>query len=121
MRILILQDDIQRINIFKHKLNNQIVDISDDANAVIQYLKLNTYDYLFLDHDLGGLQNQWNEQNCGMVVVNYLINLNPILNNMICIVHSYNYPRGMQMNDKLTQAGYTSTYSPGAWNLLVVN
>lgn len=114
MRILILEDDINRIRIFKQKLKDQIVDITDDANKAIQYLKTNIYDFCFLDHDLGGLQMQWDEQNCGMVVAKYLSNLEKPLLDMGCIVHSYNNVRGPIMVQQLCKAGYKANYQPGA-------
>lgn len=120
MKILILQDDINRINIFNKKLKNEYntINITDRAGQAIQYLKNNKYDYCFLDHDLGGLQMQWNEQDCGMVVVDYLCKTKINIDTMICVVHSYNNVRGPIMAQKLQSVGYKATYHPGVWNAL---
>jgi len=120
MKILILEDDNNRINIFIKKLKEHDLDITDNSSIAIEYLTNNNYDYLFLDHDLGGLQNEWNEEDCGMCVVDYLCNLpdSSKLLNMYCVVHSFNTYRAEIMNSRLQKAGYKSQYCPGAWEKL---
>ena len=68
MTVLILEDDVNRIAQFKRALKDHKLYITDDANEAINFLKKHNFDYIFLDHDLGGLQNEWDEENCGMVV-----------------------------------------------------
>lgn len=119
MNILILEDDENRIRIFKHKFKKHWVITTDIASQAIKYLQTTVFDYIFLDHDLGGQQMQWDEQNCGMVVVDYMCNnLLSNKNKVICIVHSYNTPRGIVMKQKLQQVGYLADYMPGVWNYI---
>lgn len=119
MNILILEDDESRVKVFKSKFSKHQLFITDSAVQAIKYLQNNIFDYIFLDHDLGGKQMQWDEQDCGMLVVDYMCN-NLISNksHVICIIHSYNSPRGIIMKQKLKQAGYLADYMPGVWNYI---
>lgn len=54
MKILILEDNIDRINSFKKVLSFAILTFVERAEDCIQELQKNEFDCLFLDHDLGG-------------------------------------------------------------------
>ena len=56
MNILILEDDINRIKKFREKLQYgcDVLLIFDNVDKCIDALKNREWDYLFLDHDLGG-------------------------------------------------------------------
>lgn len=51
-RILLVEDDEQRIRWFKQALVGNILDITDKPDEAIELLKLYNYSLLFLDNDL---------------------------------------------------------------------
>ena len=60
VKILILEDDKNRIDVFKKNLDGiEDIYITDYANQAISWLESIEFDYIFLDHDLGGLQMEW--------------------------------------------------------------
>ena len=52
MKILIVEDTLERIQAFKELLNGELV-FTDSANAAIDLLSRDCFDVLFLDYDLG--------------------------------------------------------------------
>lgn len=55
MRILVVEDNPERIKKFKRELIGQDVDYEEDAESAIRLVQTVKYDLIFLDHDLGGL------------------------------------------------------------------
>jgi CheY-like chemotaxis protein len=54
MRILVLDDELERLRQFSQNLIGNVVDLATTAPETINFLKEKEYDILFLDHDLGG-------------------------------------------------------------------
>jgi len=54
MKVLVVEDDQNRIVKFKRDLVGHDVDYAEDAGPAINFINNNTYDLIFLDHDLGG-------------------------------------------------------------------
>ena len=111
MRILILEDDPIRMKIFNRKLFNHTIDHAEHAADAIDFLKANKYDLIFLDHDLGDTQINFDPEDCGMLVAQYIAANNietPV------IIHSFNVVAAGKMLELLTSA----TYAPGIWNKL---
>lgn len=54
VRILVLEDNPNRIRKFKSALIGFVVDYAAEADEAIQLLSEKKYDLIFLDHDLGG-------------------------------------------------------------------
>lgn len=120
MRVLILEDDQMRIDEFVLRLQKQIknivIDITDSSTKAINFIKTNEYDVVFLDHDLGGLQNEWDEEDCGMRVVDYIINKNIYKSKYI--IHSLNIPRANIMYNKLNDNNFIVEKRPFVWKQL---
>jgi len=53
MRVLILEDDQNRVNTFVRELKNVDRDITASSKIAINLVKKVKYDVIFLDHDLG--------------------------------------------------------------------
>lgn len=53
MRILILEDDTYRINVFVDMLHTHELTITENAYDAIEHLTTGVFDVIFLDHDLG--------------------------------------------------------------------
>ena len=113
MKILVLDDSEERLKAFARKYCNETVIFARHAKEAIEYIKEakasgEMFDVIFLDHDLGGQQMTWNEEDCGMTVVSYLVESG---DSTKVIVHSFNFPRAKLMIEKLPNA----VYLPGAW------
>lgn len=110
MTILVLDDDHNRLKVFKSQIPNG--KQFETAEAVIAGIQGNTpIDVLFLDHDLGGeTYVDSAEKNTGMEVVRWIVANKPVINQII--VHSHNHPAGVQMTTELTNAGYKTEYIP---------
>lgn len=99
MKVLVLEDDILRIDTFKNKLNEVNLTIVHHADDAIKLLKENVYDIVFLDHDLdGGAYISTNVYNTGSTVAR---NMHNTLNTKTPIViHSWN-PVGAEYMEKV--------------------
>lgn len=92
MRIFVLEDDSYRINFFLEKFCNYDITITENAYSAIDYLKEETFGYLFLDHDLG------EENGSGQDVVDYLSRNPSNKNNQAeIVVHSWNISAAERM------------------------
>ena len=70
MKILILEDDYDRITEFKKRLTGAAIHVVSTVEDAITSLKHDTWDVLFLDHDLGGKVYQ--TENTGYDVTKWL-------------------------------------------------
>jgi CheY-like chemotaxis protein len=110
-RILILEDDPNRMEIFRDafKDRHEIVHV-DNARVCIDFLKNDNPDVLFLDHDLGGQTYvAESDANTGSEVVRFLTSnacrwAGPI------VVHSCNTIAAQAMEHDLRMAGYNKTH-----------
>lgn len=101
LKILILEDDPNRIEIFKTKLKGHNLFFFDEANDAIlamqssvQLIGDNPWDIIFLDHDLGGqVFVPSSHQNTGYTVAKHMKE-NDVKVKQI-IIHSMN-PAGAQ-------------------------
>jgi len=53
MRILVVEDNPERVKKFRRELVGSIVDYAVDADSAMACLASHGYDLIFLDHDLG--------------------------------------------------------------------
>ena len=81
------------------------------AQAAIAALQGSFYDYVFLDHDLGG--EAWvdsSRPDTGMEVVRWIMENQPQISNIV--VHSHNTVAAPAMVDRLSRAGYNAYAIP---------
>ena len=113
MKILFLDDDENRIEAFKKKTSpGWDITITKTAKETIDVLKNNnSWNYVFLDHDLGGqVFVDSDREDCGMEVVRWITRNRPEIE--LIIVHSWNEPASKRMISDLEMAGYNVVYSP---------
>lgn len=104
--VLFLDDDLNRCARFRSKC--PFADIVNTASACIERLKNNSYDIVFLDHDLGETQYQNpKEENSGSGVVRWIVEHKPDVKEFV--VHSLNPVERVNMVNDLARAGYNST------------
>lgn len=117
MNIVVLEDNIIRINKFKRELIGNNVVYFEHAIDCIEYLKKDeTIDLLFLDRDLNGTQNNTdeNDTDTGSTVVKYLVENKREIGHII--VHSLNSVENVNMFNDLSKAKYSVEKIP--FNLL---
>lgn len=95
MRILVLEDAQERIELFKKLLIGHQVDFKETAESAIATLtEQEGYDMLFLDHDLGGQIYVDSGDGTGFEVAKKLVEDETIYNknrSAFVFVHSCNY------------------------------
>lgn len=112
--ILFLDDNSNRWKEFnKSAGKTHKVKWVETAKSCIKALETNSYDEVFLDHDLGG-KTYVNTQdaNCGMEVVRYIVKNREKFIDTKFIVHSWNPPAGNEMCDKLCELNLKCCYVP---------
>jgi len=116
MNILILEDDHERHEAFLRNLIGANVVIVETATDAIQELSKSVWDYLFLDHDLGGQQMVESGPGTGYKVALWL-EQNPDRQPENIIIHSYNPYGSTMMKKALPKA----KLRPGCWDHISMN
>lgn len=113
MRILVLDDDLNRLKQFGKNLIGHLVDMVTTAPETINLLKEKNYDILFLDHDLGGKAFVPSGPGTGYEVACWLSE-NPSRKPEKIYIHSFNPSGAKNMKLALPEA----IIAPGVWTQL---
>lgn len=98
MEVLFLDDCPNRIKNFRSTV--PWATIVSTAEETIAKLQERVWDYVFLDHDLGGEAFvDSDREDCGMEVVRWVLTHRPDVK--LFVVHSCNEPAAMNMESKL--------------------
>ena len=90
MRIFILEDSPERMVKFRRELVGHIIDHAETVEQGTSLVVNNTYDLLFLDHDLGGEEMVDSfAANTGYRLAEFIASFTPNKNTP-CVVHSCN-------------------------------
>jgi CheY-like chemotaxis protein len=104
-RVLVLEDDLERIKQFKKRLIGNMFQIVSDAEAAILALTYNKWDVLFLDHDLGGESYvPSSNANTGYQVAKFLHDNPKYKPDEAIIIHSLNAVGAENMHNELPEA-----------------
>jgi CheY-like chemotaxis protein len=108
MKILVLEDDPNRITLFKKWFKDHDMDMTDQADQAKMFLDAKIYDVIFLDHDLDGrVYVDSNEKNTGYQVAEHMPkSLNTTTRT---IVHSHNSAGAKKM---ISVIGSNATHGP---------
>jgi hypothetical protein len=112
-KILFLDDSEERINRFKAKFVHDYISISRTASEAISLLEKNSFDILFLDHDLGGKIYCPSDEVSGYAVAEYVatkMNKNKLPSKIV--IHSYNPSGAKNMLAILHKNGIQAIYEP---------
>lgn len=103
MKIFVLEDNLERVETFKVWFKGHKLIITDNALIAIEIFKNSLdYDFIFLDHDLGGeVYVNIDEPNTGSTVAKFLSD-KQIRGKVI--IHSMNYIGADNMKGYLPQA-----------------
>lgn len=91
MRVLTLDDDIERQKVFKERYKDDELTQVFNYDQAIEALATMTFDLICFDHDLS-YEAQWGltDEKTGLDVAKYLITLPKEVMPKLAIVHSYN-------------------------------
>jgi CheY-like chemotaxis protein len=115
IRVFLLDDDKRRHRWFSARFKGDFVDVADNVEQAQQFLSANSYDAIFLDHDLhpehyNALSHD--DERTGYAIASWLA-ANPQLQRASTIVvHTRNADGAMRMVEELRRSGRTADYVP---------
>ena len=115
IRVFLLDDDKRRHQWFSDRFKGDFVDVADNVEQAQQLLSANSYDAIFLDHDLH--PEHYNtlaqdDERTGYAVASWLA-ANPQLQRASTIlVHTRNADGAMRMVEELRRSGRSADYVP---------
>jgi DNA-binding response OmpR family regulator len=111
MKVLILEDDPERLEWFSENLKVEDVDVTDMAEDAMNFLKNNVYDIIFLDHDLGGaVYVDSSVFNTGFTVAKMIHETDN--KNVPVVIHSWNSQGAKMMKHVMTLNKVENVYHP---------
>lgn len=110
LKVLILEDDRERVWNFKKRLVGCNVTTTDDVQECIKLLKSQDWDVIFMDHDLGGTWLANSDETTGYGVACFLKE-NPTRKPSQMFIHTLNPPGARLMKDQIPEA----IYAPQCW------
>ena len=105
-RYLLVEDRPLRIEWFKDRFGPENLVHTLDVDEAIELLALGSFEYLFLDHDLG------TEPKAGRDIALWLIAHPAILPNLKIITHTHNSVSGQKIERELQACGRYATWLP---------
>lgn len=115
IRVFLLEDDRRRHRWFSNRFKGDHIDIAENVKTAREYLQENSYDVLFLDHDLRPEHyhsDTTDDERTGYAIACWLA-ANPDLQRASTImVHTRNADGAMRMVEELRQSGRTAEYVP---------
>jgi hypothetical protein len=115
IRVFLLDDDRRRHRWFATRFKGDFIDVAHNVEQAQQFLSANSYDALFLDHDLhpehyNSLSTD--DERTGYAIASWLA-ANPELQRASTImVHTRNADGAMRMVEELRRAGRAAEYVP---------
>lgn len=112
--IFVLDDDLRRHRWFKKKFEGDDVDLAETVEEAKVYLEGNSYDAIFLDHDLLPHHYESNEHtdyaNTGYAIAEWLDERRDLHRAATIIVHTRNADAAIPMVQKLRESGRNVEY-----------
>ena len=114
-KILILDDDNHRHKLFAQKYATEDLTHVHTSYDAIEVLKSTEFDYVFLDHDLGGEIYVESGPGTGYEVAEWISNNPERKPSQMVILHSLNPPGRKNMCNILKSKGVEVMESPFLW------
>ncbi|MDQ1707428.1 MAG: Cyclic-phosphate processing Receiver domain [Pyrinomonadaceae bacterium] len=115
IRVFLLDDDKRRHRWFAARFKGDHVDMADNVERAQEFLSANSYDAIFLDHDLHPEHyntDSRDDERTGYAIALWLA-ANPELQAAATImVHTRNADGAMRMVEELRRAGRNTDYVP---------
>lgn len=115
IRVFLLDDDRRRHRWFSARFKGDVIDVADNVEAAQKFLSENSYDAIFLDHDLHPEHyntESHDDERTGYAIASWLA-ANPQLQRASTImVHTRNADGAMRMVEELRRCGRAADYVP---------
>ena len=115
IRVFLLDDDQRRHEWFSARFKGDRIDVADTVEKAQEFLSINSYDAIFLDHDLHPEHyhaTSPDDERTGYAIASWLA-ANPQLQRASTIlVHTRNADGAMRMVEELRRSGRTADYVP---------
>jgi hypothetical protein len=115
IRIFLLEDDERRCAWFEKRFKGDTLHISCDIDEAKQLLESNTYDSIFLDHDLMpehyGSETP-DDERTGYAIATFLASRPELQRAATIMVHSFNAEGALRMVEELRGSGRQADYVP---------
>jgi hypothetical protein len=115
IRVFLLDDDKRRHQWFSARFKGDIVDIADNVEAAQGFLNDNSYDAIFLDHDLHPEHyhaTSHDDERTGYAIASWLAANPEVQRASTILVHTRNADGAMRMVEELRRAGRAADYVP---------
>lgn len=115
IRVFLLDDDTRRHEWFSARFKRDLIDVADNVEAAQQLLSANSYDAIFLDHDLHPEHynsDEPDDERTGYAIALWLAANPAIQRASTIVVHTRNADGAMRMVEELRRAGRTADYVP---------
>ena len=115
IRVFLLDDDTRRHEWFAMRFKGDLIDVAHNVEEAERLLGTNSYDAIFLDHDLHPEHynsDMLDDQRTGYAIASWLA-VNPEVQRASTIlVHTRNADGAMRMVEELRRAGRMAEYVP---------
>lgn len=112
--IFLLDDDRRRHRWFNKRFDGDEIDIAETVAEAKELLSENSYDAIFLDHDLlpEHYEGKLDDENTGYAIAHWLFENNDLNRAATIIVHTRNADGAIRMVEKLRECGRNVEYVP---------
>jgi CheY-like chemotaxis protein len=115
IRVFLLDDDKRRHRWFSARFKGDLVDVADNVEQAQQFLSANSYDAIFLDHDLHPEHynaSSQDDERTGYAIASWLANNPQLQRASTILVHTRNADGAIRMVEELRRSGRTADYVP---------
>jgi CheY-like chemotaxis protein len=115
IRVFLLDDDRRRHRWFASRFKGDFLDVAKNVSQAQEFLQNNSYDVLFLDHDLYPEHYDSasrDDERTGYAVAAWLASNPELQRASTILVHTRNADGAMRMVEALRQAGRSADYVP---------
>jgi len=115
IRVFVLEDDSRRHEWFTKRFQGDYLDIADNVIKAKELLSDNSYDAIFLDHDLQPEHyhaTTTDDERTGYAIALWLANKPELQRASTILVHTRNADGAMRMVEELRRAGRTAEFVP---------
>jgi response regulator RpfG family c-di-GMP phosphodiesterase len=115
IRVFLLDDDKRRHRWFAKRFAGDYVDVADNVKQAQELLAANSYDAIFLDHDLHPEHynsDSRDDERTGYAIASWLAAHPEAQAASTIMVHTRNADGAMRMVEELRRAGRTADYVP---------
>ena len=115
IRVFLLEDDKRRHDWFTERFQGDYLDIADNVPQAQELLSNNSYDAIFLDHDLHPEHynsSTTDDKRTGYAIALWLASKPQLQRASTILVHTRNADGAMRMVEELRRAGRAAEFVP---------